>query len=96
MSDTGGLTDDVDADVNPTGGDTPAGELPSVPARPSDGAPKAAWIDYAVALGADREALTGEREHWDEQGGDSENGGYVPGRALTRNEIRDVADSLGG
>lgn len=36
-----------------------------IPDRPADGAPKAKWVDYVVALGADRDFVTGQSEHHD-------------------------------
>jgi hypothetical protein len=57
--------------------------------RPADSAAKAAWVDYCVALGADRAVIEGTSEHWD-------GNAYAPTEALTRNELVDLAGRLGG
>lgn len=38
-------------------------DLPSIKDRPADSAGKAAWVDYAVSLGADRNYLENDTEH---------------------------------
>lgn len=90
------------------GGDVVAGEqveTPTLPERPSDGADKARWVDYVVALGADRDAVTGTTSHWSpdgvtviegEYGPVEERGGYVDEPGLTRSDLIDLADRLGG
>ena len=53
-SDGNGLADEAQVTLN----DVPAGLPASVPDRPADSAPKAKWVDYVVALGADRDAAS--------------------------------------
>lgn len=62
--------------------------------RPADSAGKAAWVDYAVALGADRTYLEGDTEHTAyDQGGNPE---YVTSPGLTKPELVELADRLEG
>jgi hypothetical protein len=37
---------------------------PRLPKRPADSASKADWVDYVVALGADRDSVTGQSRHY--------------------------------
>src|SRR3954468_22954913 len=53
-----------------------------IPARPADGAAKAKWVDYCVALGADRTFLTSDTEHYDADAND-----VVTEPALSRDEL---------
>jgi hypothetical protein len=90
-SDSAGIRDSVEPALNPDDMDqlTPTGEqAPPVPPRPADGATKATWTDYLVALGAEEEALAGRTEHWN---GDE----YEPAKDLTRDELIELADRLG-
>jgi hypothetical protein len=87
-TDDSGLTDDVVAELNPGGEDA---TLPPLPARPAEGAPKGKWLDYVVALGGGRDALTGQTEHFDPA-----SGGPVQGTALGRDELVALAERLGG
>lgn len=51
-TDSGGLSDDVTADLNPADTEAaPAEQAPAIPDRPADGAGKAKWAAYVVALG---------------------------------------------
>lgn len=81
------LTDEVQVHLN--GVEVTNGA--TLPKRPAASASKAAWIDYAVALGADRAHITdggsyidSETEEVTEQGG------------LTKDAIVALADRLGG
>lgn len=77
-----------------------------LPNRPADGAPKAKWVDYVVALGADRDYVEGNTDHWDAEAAlaldpddpalDFFGSGYVTHSGLTVPELRDLADRLGG
>lgn len=55
-TDSAKVTDDVTVELN---GDQVTSNLPALE-RPADGALKAKWVDYAVALGADRAWVEGE------------------------------------
>jgi hypothetical protein len=106
--DRSGISDSARAEVNPTDtDDTPIEDLdpdwddveiarrqteqpPPIPDRPADGATKAKWVDYCVALGADRTFLTSDTEHNDGTGT------IVTEPALTRDELIELADRLGG
>jgi hypothetical protein len=60
------MTDEVSAELNPADDPGPAeGQPDPIPPRPADGAAKAKWVDYCVALGAERAFLLGETEHYD-------------------------------
>jgi len=83
-----GIRDDVSAETNPAEEQAPA-DRPA--ARPADGAAKARWVDYVVHLGADRGFVLGETEHHNAETGESEQG-----RALTREQLAELADRLGG
>lgn len=99
FTDSGGLSDtDIRVLLNPADADAEqtarlqGGEhapLPALPARPSDSAPKSEWAGYVEALGGDPRFLDGESEHW--------NGtGYARASGLTVEELRHLADWLGG
>lgn len=100
-SDSSGLRDEVHAALdNPD--DDPGFEVfeaargntdqaEPVPGRPADGAPKWKWVDYCVALGADRTFISENTEHYDD-----EHGGMVTESALARDDLIDLADRLGG
>jgi hypothetical protein len=66
-------------------------DLPSIPDRPADSAAKAEWVDYAVALGADRTYIDGDTEHYDEN-----DEAYHTDSGLTVSDLRELADRLGG
>ena len=59
-TDDSGITDEVKVELNPE--DEPAASIearlaqqePPLPSRPADSAPRSAWVDYCIALGADR------------------------------------------
>lgn len=90
MSDSSGLTDEVNAEVNSSSSAPDHGPQASpIPDRPADGASKDAWVDYVVALGADRTYVTGETEHFDRDA-------YVIDPGLTRAQLIELADRLGG
>lgn len=91
--DSAGLSDEVHAELNPADPLAPQDQAPSVPARPADGAPKARWADYVVALGADRAFVSADTQHWE---GDKDTGRLVTLPGLTRDELIDLADRLGG
>ena len=85
------IRDEVRAELNPADGGTPTEQPSALPDRPSDGASKAKWVDYVVAWGANRDHVLGESEHWDD-----ERGAYVKAPVLTREQLIELADSLGG
>lgn len=78
--------------------------LPDLPARPADTAAKAVWVDYVVALGADRTFVSGDTEHFDPAAvpDDLDDGVLVdPGLTvvepgLTVPQLRELATRLGG
>lgn len=82
-----GLRDAVQVHVNGTDVNT----LEQTPDRPVAGAPKSEWIDYVVALGADRAFLLGNTVHFDAARSE-----HVPGEAFSRTELTELADRLGG
>lgn len=93
-----GLSDDVQAstfgDADPAASEAArqATDQPDpIPDRPADGATKAKWVDYCVALGADRTFLISDTEHFDAEAGEP-----VTEPALTRDDLIDLADRLGG
>lgn len=89
MSDSG-LRDDLVAELNPAGPEPDYGPQPEpIPARPADGAAKDAWVDYVVALGADRTFVTMDTEHFDGTG-------YAAEPGLSRAGLIALADRLGG
>lgn len=85
-----GLTDEVVTTMNPPPRPDPAPHVR--PARPADDADDAAWVDYCVALGADREFLTCDTEHWT---GDH-HGHLVTLPPVTGLDLRALAENLGG
>jgi hypothetical protein len=90
--DRSGISDGAQADLNPTGPDPDNGPQPDpIPDRPADGATKAKWADYCVALGADRTFITSDTEHFDADANEA-----VTEPALTRDELIELADRLGG
>lgn len=91
-TDGAGLTDDVQAELNPKATALPADQPDRIPDRPADGAAKAKWVDYVVALGASRDVAV-DTEHWE---GDPDDGHPVTVPALTRDELVELADRLGG
>lgn len=91
-TDASGMTDEVSAELNPAGPEPDYGSQPeSVPERPADGASRAKWVDYVVALGADRAFVTSDTEHHD-----AATGRTVTEPALGRDELIELADRLGG
>jgi hypothetical protein len=66
---------------------------PAIPDRPADGAAKAKWVDYCVALGADRTFLTEDTEHG---GGGADGNERITEPALTRDQLIELATRLGG
>jgi hypothetical protein len=95
-TDSNGLTDGVTAELNPAVGDD-AGE-PQLK-RPPGSAGKAAWVDYCVALGADRDRLEGRTAHYGvvpHESGVGLTNGYATPPALAKEELVDLADRLGG
>jgi hypothetical protein len=89
-SDGAGLTDEVYAELNPTGPEPDYGpQADPIPARPANSAGVAAWVDYVVALGADRDFVTSDTQHF--RGGE-----YATAPAFTRERLIALADRLGG
>jgi hypothetical protein len=72
--------------------------LEEVGKRPGDSASKAAWVDYCVSLGADRDYLEGDTDHnrleLDENFQPVVTKETHPG--LTRDQLIELADSMGG
>ena len=98
MTDASGLADEVSVALN---GPDQAAEAraarlayqePSLPDRPADSATKAVWVDYCVVLGADL-SIADDTEHWE---GDKDTGQRVTVKALTKAELIELADRLGG
>jgi hypothetical protein len=120
-TDESGITDEVKVELNPK--DEPAASTearlaqqePSLPSRPADSASKSAWVDYVVALGADR-SVAEDLRYYDARGRERlevedfvggyddepaeavqvDVGGYTTRKALTRAELIELADRLGG
>jgi hypothetical protein len=96
-NDGSGITDDVQADLNPDDDfgeftdSGPAAEQSPAPERPANGANKAKWLDYVASLGVDRDFLEGNTEHYDDSKGER-----MPSKALTRDELIELADRLEG
>jgi hypothetical protein len=85
-----GLADEVMVELNPPGPEPDYGPQPAaIPDRPADGASKDAWIEYVVALGADRTFVTSDTEHFAGEGYKTEPG-------LSRPQLIQLADRLGG
>jgi hypothetical protein len=103
LYDAAGLTDEVhvtlirgDADdaaaFLDAGDDGPAAQNePPLPTRPPRNAGSTVWLRYVAALGADPGLVGGAGRHWD-----AAVGGYVTHPALTRDQLIDLADRLGG
>lgn len=70
---------------------------PATPARPAKSAKVEQWVEYAVALGADRTFVTEETTHtaWRLNAGRPEEY-QLTEPALTRAELIELADRLGG
>jgi hypothetical protein len=85
-TDGNGLRDELTALL--TG---PGATASTVSTRPALDAPKAAWVDYCVALGADRAHLEGGTAHWSDTAG-----GHVEAEAPTKAGLIELADRLGG
>lgn len=84
-----GLRDQVVVELNPADPEPARDQPDPIPARPATGDSKSAWVDYVVALGADRTFVTADTEHF---GGIDY--GIEPG--FTRQQLIDLADRLGG
>lgn len=98
LTDSGGLSDDVTAVLNPAAADAEqtarlqGGEhAPTrpLPVRPGDSASKDEWLGYVTALGADRGFVDGQSEHW-------RGTGYVQATGMTVEELKRLAGWLGG
>lgn len=89
MSDDARITDEVAAELNPADGPDCGPQADPIPARPPGGASQEEWVDYVVALGASREMVTADTEHFD----GSE---YVTEGGLTKAQLIELADRLGG
>jgi hypothetical protein len=85
--DGAGLTDEVQVFVN----GEPHGVAVPLPDRPGKGVGKDVWVDYVVALGADRAFVTGGNRRFDTESGD-----LVTDPSLTKDELIALADRLGG
>jgi hypothetical protein len=89
--DSSGLTDEVAAELNPASPEPDNGPQPDpIPKRPADGAAVDKWVEYVVALGADRTFVTEATCHQD---GPND---YEVVPALKRAELIELADRLGG
>ena len=98
LVDHAGLSDDVEAVLNPAMADAATTALlqggehapaPPLPRRPADGAAKTDWVEYVVALGASRAFVEGESAHWTGVG-------YAPATGLTVEELKALAAWIGG
>lgn len=86
-----GLSDEIAVILNPDPDEpAPAPATDPVPDRPDDGASKSSWRDYAIALGADV-GVSMDTEHWDPAAGQ-----YVTEKALSREQLIELADRIGG
>lgn len=65
-------------------------DIPEIPKRPSDTAAAADWVEYCVALGADKHYLTETTQHTVDSDSFEE---HTP---LTRAELKELATNLGG
>jgi hypothetical protein len=98
VADGTGLTDEVITELNPLPEperERKVRELyqePPLPSRPADSAAKGDWVNYCVALGADA-SIAEDTEHWE---GDKDTGQRVTVKALTKAELIELADRLGG
>lgn len=86
-ADSAGLTDEIFVEVNGIA----HGQLAPLPDRPAGGAGEEVWIDYVVALGADREFVSGDTDHFDVA-----EGSVITEPGLTEPELIALADRLGG
>jgi hypothetical protein len=93
-----GLTDSVNVVLNVTDLDAEQtvraqggvyAPLPQLPARPGPSASKGEWVEYVEALGADRQFIEGDSEHW-------AGGRYAKASGLTVDELQALASWLGG
>jgi hypothetical protein len=59
-TDSAGLSDEIQVELNPTGPDPDYGPQPDpIPDRPADTATKAKWAAYVVALGTHPDTAAG-------------------------------------
>jgi hypothetical protein len=76
-----------------------ATETNRIPDRPADNAPQATWVDYCVALGAQRGDLENDTTHYVSGTGIDAPPDPAPtytSPAYTTPELKDLADRLGG
>lgn len=90
-TDENALTDEVVIELN--GKLVGTVEMPPIPDRPDDASDRDEWVEYVVALGADRNFVEAETAHWE---GDPDNGEYVLAPALETEQLKDLAKRLGG
>jgi hypothetical protein len=90
MPDSSGLSDEVITALN-TEPDEATGRPSGIPVRPAGNADRGTWIEYVVALGADRAYVSGSTEHYS-----SETGQVDTHPGLGRGELIQLADRLGG
>lgn len=91
MADGAGLTDGVKVELNPEPDPgVPGPNHVDLPERPSDSAKRDKWAAYLVALGADEHFINNETEHV------QEDGTVLTSPALSRAELVELADKLGG
>jgi hypothetical protein len=67
------------------------GDPDPLPDKPDDTSDRDEWVDYVVALGADRNFVENETEHWD-----SRTEAYVTEPALETEQLKALAERLGG
>jgi len=90
-ADDSGLTDEVIAELNPTGPEPDYGpQRDPIPARPADDDGEQDWVEYVVALGADRTFVTETTIHRVDALD------AVESPAFERAELIELADRLGG
>lgn len=87
------LTDELLVELNPEPVAGPDHEYDALPARPDDDADREDWLEYAVALGADRTFLDETTQHYI---GEVDNGHYVEVPSLDVDMLKMIADGLGG
>lgn len=90
FNDGAGLTDEVYVELNQNGPEPDYGPQPDpIPARPDDDADLEVWVDYVVALGADRDFVTEDTQHFKDER-------YATAPAFSRERLIALADRLGG
>lgn len=97
MDDANKMTDEILVELNPGPPRTKARPeaAPQIPDRPSETAPRGAWVDYLVAHGAERRFLESETQHWIDWGLGNGEGEYGTSPAFTRRDLVKLANEMG-